>query len=102
MAELVSPSGILPHIPDHLTLAQFVLDAEHVKRPVRKNGTWIIDDQSGRKIGLEEVSVSAGKNKQLLVGGINTDLCSGRWLPWSMANRILHSSRLGRTVWLML
>ncbi|KAG2121568.1 hypothetical protein BD769DRAFT_1361304 [Suillus cothurnatus] len=55
MAELVSPSGILPHIPDDLTLAQFVLDAEHVKRPVRKNGTWIIDDQSGRKIGLEEL-----------------------------------------------
>ncbi|KAG1884113.1 hypothetical protein F4604DRAFT_1980114 [Suillus subluteus] len=55
MAELVSPSGILPRIPDDLTLAQFVLDAEHVRRPVRKNGTWIVDDQSGRKIGLEEL-----------------------------------------------
>jgi 4-coumarate--CoA ligase len=57
MAELVSPAGILPHIPDDLTLAQFALDAEHVRKPVRKDGSgWIIDDQSGRKIGLEEVS----------------------------------------------
>ncbi|KAG2032893.1 hypothetical protein BDR03DRAFT_903206 [Suillus americanus] len=55
MAELVSPSGILPHIPDDLTLAQFVLDVEHVRRPVRENGAWIVDDQSGRKIGLEEL-----------------------------------------------
>ncbi|KAJ8583879.1 acetyl-CoA synthetase-like protein [Rhizopogon salebrosus TDB-379] len=58
MAELVSPAGILPHIPDDLTLAQFALDAEHVRKPVRKDGSgWIIDDQSGRKIGLEELRV---------------------------------------------
>jgi hypothetical protein len=57
MAELVSPAGTLPYIPDDLTLAQFILDAEHVGRPVRKSGpAWIIDDKSGRKIGLEEVS----------------------------------------------
>ncbi|OAX36146.1 acetyl-CoA synthetase-like protein [Rhizopogon vinicolor AM-OR11-026] len=56
MAELVSPAGTLPHIPDDLTLVQFALDAEHVRKPVRKSGsTWIIDDQSGRKIGLEEL-----------------------------------------------
>ncbi|KAG1784944.1 uncharacterized protein HD556DRAFT_1522138 [Suillus plorans] len=55
MAEVVSPAGILPHIPDDLTLAQFILDAEHVRKPVRKNDAWIIDDQSGRKIGLEEL-----------------------------------------------
>ncbi|KAG1849862.1 hypothetical protein C8R48DRAFT_613814 [Suillus tomentosus] len=55
MAEVVSPAGILPHIPDDLTLAQFILDAEHVRNPVRKNDAWIIDDQSGRKIGLEEL-----------------------------------------------
>lgn len=55
MAEVVSPAGILPHIPDDLTLAQFILDAEHVRKPVRKSGAWIIDDQSGRKIGFEEL-----------------------------------------------
>jgi hypothetical protein len=56
MAELVSPAGILPHIPDDLTLVQFTLDAEHVRKPVRKSGSpWLVDDQSGRKIGLEEV-----------------------------------------------
>ncbi|KAG1861788.1 hypothetical protein DFJ58DRAFT_871788 [Suillus subalutaceus] len=55
MAEVVSPAGILPHIPDDLTLAQFILDAEHVRKPVRKSDAWIVDDQSGRKIGLEEL-----------------------------------------------
>ncbi|KAG0709235.1 hypothetical protein DFH29DRAFT_1074958 [Suillus ampliporus] len=55
MAEVVSPAGTLPHIPDNLTLAQFVLDAEHVRKPVRKSGAWIVDDQSGRQIGLEEL-----------------------------------------------
>ncbi|KAG2153046.1 uncharacterized protein EDB93DRAFT_1136219 [Suillus bovinus] len=55
MAKVVSPAGILPHIPDDLTLAQFILDAEHVRKPVRKNNAWIVDDQSGRKIGLEEL-----------------------------------------------
>ncbi|KAG1765961.1 hypothetical protein EDD22DRAFT_978647 [Suillus occidentalis] len=55
MAEVVSPAGILPHIPDDLTLVQFILDAEHVRKPVRKSGAWIIDDQSGRKIGFEEL-----------------------------------------------
>jgi hypothetical protein len=61
MAELVSPAGTLPHIPDDLTLAQFTLDAEHVRKPVRESGsTWIIDDQSGRKIGLGEVSQYVG------------------------------------------
>ncbi|KAG1733051.1 uncharacterized protein EDB91DRAFT_653561 [Suillus paluster] len=57
MAEVVSPAGTLPHIPDDLTLAQFVLDAEHVRKPVRKSGAWIVDDQSGRNIELEELRV---------------------------------------------
>jgi 4-coumarate--CoA ligase len=68
MAEVVSPAGILPHIPDDLTLAQFILDTEHVRKPVRKSGAWIIDDQSGRKIGFEEVSVPVSKSEQLSVG----------------------------------
>ncbi|KAH7926476.1 acetyl-CoA synthetase-like protein [Leucogyrophana mollusca] len=56
MAELASPAGPLPHIPDDLTLAQFTLDAQHPARPVRKDGIpWIIEDQSGKKIGLEEL-----------------------------------------------
>ncbi|KAG2145839.1 hypothetical protein DEU56DRAFT_788402 [Suillus clintonianus] len=55
MAEVVSPAGTLPLIPDDLTLAQFILDTEHVRKPVRQGGAWIVDDQSGRKIGLEEL-----------------------------------------------
>ncbi|KAH7913982.1 hypothetical protein BJ138DRAFT_1170978 [Hygrophoropsis aurantiaca] len=56
MAELASPAGPLPHIPDDLTLAQFTLDTQHPSRPIRKEGIpWIIEDHSGKKLGLEEL-----------------------------------------------
>lgn len=56
MAELVSPAGVLPHIPDNLTLAQFILDSHHPLRPIRKHGIpWFIDDHTGRTLGHEEV-----------------------------------------------
>ena len=56
MAELDSPAGELPYIPDNLTLAQFILDSQHPSRPVRKHGIpWLIDDHTGRTLGYEEV-----------------------------------------------
>ncbi|KAH7908838.1 hypothetical protein BJ138DRAFT_1136912 [Hygrophoropsis aurantiaca] len=56
MAELASPAGPLPHIPDDLTLAPFTLDTQHPSRPIRKEGIpWIIEDNSGKKLGLEEL-----------------------------------------------
>ena len=56
MAQLDSPAGILPHIPDNLTLAQFILDSQHPSRPVRKHGIpWFIEDHTGRTLGYEEV-----------------------------------------------
>ncbi|KIJ62741.1 hypothetical protein HYDPIDRAFT_114438 [Hydnomerulius pinastri MD-312] len=56
MAELVSPAGALPSIPDDLTLAQFILDSQHPSRPVRKHGIpWIIEDHSGKTLGFEEL-----------------------------------------------
>ncbi|KIJ14795.1 hypothetical protein PAXINDRAFT_176643 [Paxillus involutus ATCC 200175] len=56
MAELVSPAGVLPLIPDDLTLAQFILDSQHPSRPVRKHGIpWIIEDHTGKTLEYEEI-----------------------------------------------
>ncbi|KAH9178629.1 amp dependent CoA ligase [Lactarius sanguifluus] len=56
MTEFVSPGDPLPYIPDNLTLAQFVLDSTHPYKPLRPQGVpWLIEDATGRKIGLEEV-----------------------------------------------
>lgn len=58
MTEFESPFGPLPHIPDDLTLPQFLLDCAHPRRPVRKEGIpWLIEDATGRRIGFEEVRV---------------------------------------------
>jgi len=58
MTEFVSPGGPLPHIPDHLTLAQFILDSIHEFRPIRPQGVaWLVDDATGRKVSLEEVTI---------------------------------------------
>lgn len=53
MTELQSlgDSG-LPHIPDNLTIAQFMLDYQHEIRPTRGNVSCLIDDQSGDLITL--------------------------------------------------
>ena len=60
MTEFVSPGGPLPNIPDNLTLAQFILDSAHPYRPLRPVGSpWLIEDATGRKIGLEEVSMAS-------------------------------------------
>lgn len=56
MTEFVSPGDPVPYIPDNLTLAQFILDAAHPYRPLRPAGVpWLIEDATGRKIGLEEI-----------------------------------------------
>ena len=58
MTEFVSPGGPLPHIPDDLTLTQFIFDSTHECRPIRPQGVpWLVDDATGRKIGLEEVNI---------------------------------------------
>ena len=59
MTEFVSPGDPLPYIPDNLTLVQFVLDSTHPYKPLRPDGIpWLIEDATGRKIGLEEVTVA--------------------------------------------
>lgn len=59
MTEIQSPvSNGLPYIPDDLTLPQFMLDYQHLARPVRKDGIpWLIEDSTGRRIGFEEVKI---------------------------------------------
>lgn len=42
-------------IPDNLTLPQFFLDSHHPRRPVRADTPWLIEDETGRHIGLEEI-----------------------------------------------
>lgn len=42
-------------IPDDLTLTQFFLDSHHPRRPVRTDAPWLIEDETGRRIGYEEV-----------------------------------------------
>ncbi|KAG1825334.1 hypothetical protein EV424DRAFT_1391993 [Suillus variegatus] len=42
-------------IPDDLTLTQFFLDSHHPRRPVRTDAPWLIEDETGRRIGYEEI-----------------------------------------------
>ena len=58
MAELRSREDFVFNIPDNLTLVQFILDSHHPSRPTRPPGKpWLIDDDTGRGIELEEVRV---------------------------------------------
>jgi hypothetical protein len=58
MTEFLSPGDPLPHIPDDLTLPQFILDSTHECRPIRPQGaTWLVEDTTGRKVGLDEVTI---------------------------------------------
>jgi hypothetical protein len=58
MAEICSPAcDGLPHIPDDLTLPQFILDSRHLTRPVRQANTpWLIEDSTGKTFGLRVLS----------------------------------------------
>lgn len=76
MAELESPSGTLPPIPDDLTLVQFILDSWHLLRPAQAHGVpWIIEDHTGVSRGLDEVSlfdpISRGVGTWCLLGKTN-------------------------------
>jgi 4-coumarate--CoA ligase len=57
MTEFRSPI-LLPHIPDDLTIPQFLLDDyEHPIGEMRKGAedVWFIDDPTGRKFAYGEV-----------------------------------------------
>ncbi|OJA18473.1 hypothetical protein AZE42_04979 [Rhizopogon vesiculosus] len=42
-------------IPDNLTIPQFFLDSHHPRRPVRTDAPWLIENETGRHIGFEEI-----------------------------------------------
>ena len=51
------PGGPLPHIPDDLTVPQFMLDVSHSIRPkTEKSRPWMIEEATGREVGEDEVS----------------------------------------------
>lgn len=58
----LSFSKPLPHVPDDLTITQLLLDGERAGsiRPKRPDGVpWLVEEATGRGVGLEEVSSSA-------------------------------------------
>ncbi|KAG6821376.1 hypothetical protein H0H93_014173 [Arthromyces matolae] len=57
MSEFLSLSGPLPHIPDDLTIPQFILDDNIAGRPRRPdNSPWIIHDTTGQSFHLSQIS----------------------------------------------
>ncbi len=58
MTEIHADGGPIPHIPDDLTIPQFILDVHHPARPtLRKIQPWLIEELTGREVGSDEVSV---------------------------------------------
>ncbi|EPT02028.1 hypothetical protein FOMPIDRAFT_1144338 [Fomitopsis schrenkii] len=58
MSDFHGPNGPLPHVPDDVTLVQFMLDSDHPSRPVKRvlqGNPWMIEDATGRRIGYGEV-----------------------------------------------
>ncbi|KAJ7145711.1 amp dependent CoA ligase [Mycena epipterygia] len=54
MSEFAS-HGKLPHVPDDITIAEFILDQNHDFRPARPQGTpWFVVEKTGKKIGADE------------------------------------------------
>lgn len=56
--EIYSPAGTLPILPDDLTIPQFIFEFKHGTRPTRGSDVpWLIEDETGRGIGGNEVSL---------------------------------------------
>ncbi|EKM61280.1 uncharacterized protein PHACADRAFT_247774 [Phanerochaete carnosa HHB-10118-sp] len=56
VTEFVAPYGTLPHVPDDVTLPQFILDSWHPTRPVNKNANPVlIEDSTGRGVHFSEI-----------------------------------------------
>ncbi|KAG8214730.1 hypothetical protein J3R82DRAFT_9818 [Butyriboletus roseoflavus] len=58
-------------VPDDLTIPQFFLDSHHPLRPTRKAGVpWLIEDATGRHIGLEEVRGRSPAESPSILNGL--------------------------------
>ncbi|CCM05467.1 uncharacterized protein FIBRA_07688 [Fibroporia radiculosa] len=55
MADVYAPGGPVPHIPDDLTVAQFILDVEHTARPDDQGRPCLIENDTGRPVGFQEL-----------------------------------------------
>lgn len=55
MAEI--HGGPLPHIPDDVTIGQFLLESQHPTRAPWTDAkrAWLIEEATGREIGSDEV-----------------------------------------------
>lgn len=68
MAEIHGSDAPLAHIPDDLTISQFILDTQHPLRPVpNPEQPWFIDETTGREIKLKEVSYSRTAEVEMLM-----------------------------------
>lgn len=48
----------LPHVPEDLTLEQFILSGSTTGRPVRpKSVPWLVSDKTGQNVDLAEVGL---------------------------------------------
>ncbi|KAF7981172.1 hypothetical protein HWV62_34951 [Athelia sp. TMB] len=72
----MSSQVALPHIPDHLSIPQFILEHQHAIRPSRSgDSAWIIEDATGKRVGYDETTL----------------LQSGQPIDWGELSRICHS-----------
>ncbi|RDB15274.1 4-coumarate--CoA ligase-like 7 [Hypsizygus marmoreus] len=55
MTEISSYIAALPHIPDDLTLARFMLDYQHPFKPIRYGIPCLIEDKTGRQLSIEQL-----------------------------------------------
>ena len=63
MTEIHADGGPIPHIPDDLTIPQFILDVHHPARPtIRKPQPWLIEELTGREVSSDEVSAHMARS----------------------------------------
>ncbi|KDR82332.1 hypothetical protein GALMADRAFT_57372 [Galerina marginata CBS 339.88] len=75
MTDFHTAQDLLPHIPDNLTIAQFMLDYQHDIRPTRNSQMpCIVDDKSGRIITFESLRSQT------------EDLANGLYLRYSIGS----------------
>jgi len=81
----ISGGPLETEIPDDLTIPQFFLDSHHPRRPVRNNAPWMIDDETGRQIGYEEVRSHLESSSEVMILSLHSKI---RTRTFGLANGI--------------